>query len=128
MKLLRLLGRSIRDAFRSVIRNFSLSLASISCITITLIVVSIAMIASYNVDNFTKLMKKDVTIVAFLENDVTPKEIEAVENQIRLIVNVDTYIFQSKDEIKQLMRESSEVFNRIMSAWDEKVIHYKILS
>ena len=42
MKLFRMLGRSIRDAFKSVIRNFSLSLASISCITITLIIVAIA--------------------------------------------------------------------------------------
>lgn len=46
MKLFRMLGRSIRDAFKSVIRNFSLSLASISCITITLIIVAIAIMAS----------------------------------------------------------------------------------
>ena len=38
MKPIRMLGRSIRDAVKSVIRNFSLSLASISCITITLII------------------------------------------------------------------------------------------
>ena len=41
MKLFRLLGRSIRDAFKSVFRNFSLSIASISCITITLLIVSL---------------------------------------------------------------------------------------
>ena len=54
MKALRMLTRSIRDAFKSVVRNFSLSLASISCITITLIIVALAIIASFNVDNFTK--------------------------------------------------------------------------
>ena len=35
MKNLRILARDIRDSFRGVIRNFSLSFASISCITIT---------------------------------------------------------------------------------------------
>ena len=56
MKLFRMLGRSIRDAFKSVIRNFSLSLASISCITITLIIVALAIIASLNVNNFTQVI------------------------------------------------------------------------
>ena len=69
MKLFRMLGRSIRDAIKSVVRNFSLSLASISCITITLIIVSVAIMASYNVQNFTKEIERDMTIVAFLEND-----------------------------------------------------------
>ena len=54
MKLFRILGRSIRDAFKSVFRNFSLSIASISCITITLLIVSISMILSYNIENIAK--------------------------------------------------------------------------
>ena len=70
MKPFRMLGRSIRDAVKSVIRNFSLSLASISCITITLIIVAIAIIASYNVQNFTKEIERDMTIVVFLDNEV----------------------------------------------------------
>ena len=60
MKLLRMLVRSIRDALKSVKRNFSLSLASISCITITLIIVSVAIMASFNVQNFTKEIEKDL--------------------------------------------------------------------
>jgi cell division transport system permease protein len=120
MKLIRMLGRNIRDAFKSVIRNFSLSLASISCITITLLVVSIFLLASYNVNNFAKLMKQDVTIVAFLENDITSEEVEIIEQEIRMMDNVDTFKFESREDIKTQMQTSSEVFNRIMSNWDEK--------
>ena len=50
MRLFRSINRYFRDAFKSVIRNFSLSLASISCITITLIVVAISIVLSYNVE------------------------------------------------------------------------------
>ena len=71
MRVFRILSRNIRDAFKSVFRNFSLSLASISCITITLLVVAVAIILSYNVNNFTKNIEKDVTIVAFLDVDIT---------------------------------------------------------
>ena len=82
MKLFRMLGRSIRDAFKSVIRNFSLSLASISCITITLIIVTVAIIATFNVQNFTKEIEKDMTIVVFLDGDATEEDVEAVKDKI----------------------------------------------
>ena len=36
MKAIRILFNNIGDGFKSVFRNFSLSLSSISCITITL--------------------------------------------------------------------------------------------
>ena len=97
MKPFRMLGRSIRDAFKSVVRNFSLSLASISCITITLIIVAVAVIASFNVQNFTKEIERDMTIVVFLENDSTEEDAEIVKeiekigktaNAIQAIENV----------------------------------------
>ena len=66
MKVIRMLFRSIRDAFKSVFRNFSLSLASISCIAITLIIVAVSIVASYNVENFTEKIEKDLTIVVFV--------------------------------------------------------------
>ena len=101
MKIFRMLGRSIRDAFKSVIRNFSLSLASISCITITLIIVAIAIMASFNVQNFTKEIEKDLTIVIFLNNDATEEDVTSVEQRLRKIPNVDkkNITFESKQEI-----------------------------
>ena len=47
MKFFRIIGRSIRDAFKSVKRNFSLSIASITCVIITLII-------TFNINDFTK--------------------------------------------------------------------------
>ena len=83
MRTFRIIGRNIRDAFKGVFRNFSLSLASISCITITLIVVAVSFVLSYNVDNFTNLVEKDVTIVAFLDNELTDEQIDEIRDQIR---------------------------------------------
>ena len=120
MKLFRMLGRSIRDAIKSVIRNFSLSLASISCITITLIIVAIAIIASYNVQNFTEEIERDMTIVVFLKNNASQDEIDDVEKELKSIINVDKYTFQSKTEVKKQMQEESEVFNAVLENWDEE--------
>lgn len=121
MKIFRMLGRSIRDAFKSVIRNFSLSLASISCITITLIIVAIAIMASFNVQNFTKEIEKDLTIVIFLNNDATEEDMTSVEQRLRKIPNVDkkSITFESKQEVKEDMQKESEVFDTVLDEWDD---------
>ena len=119
MKSIRIIARNIRDAFKGVFRNFSLSFASISCITITLIVVSFSMILYENVNNFTLLVERDVTIVAFLDNELTEEDIEDIKDKISTIDNVDKYEFKSKQIITEEMRDSSEVFDNIMKNWDD---------
>ena len=117
MKAIRIFGRNIRDAFKSVFRNFSLSFASISCITITLLVVSIAVILSYNVNNFTRLVEQDVTIVAFLDTNTTEEVANDYLEKIKHIDGVETVQYQTKIEIAEEMMESSETYNNIMSQW-----------
>ena len=120
MKLFRMLGRSIRDAFKSVIRNFSLSLASISCITITLIIVAVAMVASANVQNFTKEIENDMTIVVFLENDTDEKEAKEIEEKIKELDNVSEYTFLTKKEVKEKMQGESDVFKTVLENFDDE--------
>lgn len=119
MKLFRMLGRSFRDAFKSVIRNFSLSLASISCITITLIIVAIAIMASLNINNFTDEIEKDLTIVVFLDIDADANDIKDVKRELDKISNVDKITFISKDEVKEQMQNESEVFAKVLDGYDE---------
>ena len=120
MKVVRVLFRSLRDSIKSVFRNFSLSLASISCITITLVVVAISIILSYNVNNFTKLVEKDVTIVAFIDNTVDKDKISDIE--ILTIDNIEkkNVKFIDKMTISEEMMATSDVFKDIMQSWTEE--------
>lgn len=120
MKIFRMLGRNIRDAFRSVFRNFSLSVASISCITITLIIVAISIMATFNVNNFTKLIREDVTMVVYVEKEVPSENLEGIEQAIERNENVLTIKKKDKEEVKKEMSESHELFNNIMSEWTEE--------
>lgn len=119
MKIFRMLGRNIRDAFKSVFRNFSLSLASISCITITLIIVAISILATLNVNNFAKVMKEDVTMVVFLNTETTAEEEEQIEFQLKNMDNVESVEFRSKEDVKNEMAGTSETLRSIMEEWDE---------
>lgn len=120
MSLFRVFRRNIKDGFKSVFRNFSNSLASISCITITLILVGVSIILSANVNNFTKEIESDVSIVVFLDKKLTSEEATEMENTIKNIGNIETIDFKSKNEVKKEMQNESDIFNSIMSEWDEK--------
>lgn len=120
MKSFRMFFRSIRDAFKSVVRNFSLSLASIACITITLLIISASLIISENVHNFTEEIKKDVTIVVFLDSDITDEERDAFESEIKKMSNIETYEFQSKAEVKENMSKDYKELSDVLNDWDEK--------
>ena len=115
-----MLRRSIRDAFKSVFRNFSLSLASISCITITLIIVAVSIVVTFNVQNFTKEMEKDLTIVVFLDTDTTEEEVEEIRDKLESMSNVESLTYQSKASVKEEMSQENEVFNEVMSTWDDE--------
>jgi cell division transport system permease protein len=120
MKVFRILGRNVRDSLKGVVRNFSLSLASISCITITLIVVSIAMLLTYNVNNFASNVEKDVTIVVFMNVDITAEQTDDVLEKIKQIDGIESYTYQSKMQIAEEMMSESDVFKNIMADWTEE--------
>lgn len=119
MKQVRILGRDIRDSFKSVFRNFSLSLASISCITITLLVVAISIVLSINVNNFATLVEKDVTIVTFLKTDTTDEQIKIIEAEIKDLDNIESVVFNSKESITEEFMEASDTYKKIMEEWEE---------
>ena len=119
MKLIRIIGRSIRDSFKSIFRNFSLSFASISCTVITLILVAIAMLATRNVTDMTEKIEKDLTMIVFVDNKAGEDEIASVKTSLESIDNIDTITYRSKDEIKTTMSNENETFKTIMDSWAE---------
>ena len=119
MKIFRMLTRSIRDAFKSVFRNFSLSLASISCISVTLVIVALSFLISLNVNNIANVIKDDVTIVAFVKSDATEEEITQIRNRITRLDNIASIEFKSKEDFKQQIEESSNILATITKSWDD---------
>ena len=82
MKAFRILKSNFIESFKGVFRNFSLSRASIFCITITLILVGLSIILTYNVNNFTKEIEQDMTIVLFIERNTDSEVAEIVKSEI----------------------------------------------
>ena len=119
MRPVRIFIRSIRDAFKSVLRNFSLSIASIMCTTITLILVSVAIMSAANIENATKLIEDELSIVVYLDKSVTEEQIENIESDIMSQKNVEEYIFKSKAEWKEEMSEYDATFETVLNYLEE---------
>lgn len=118
MRLIRILIRNFRDALRSVLRNFSLSIASITCITITLVLVALSIVISANIDHFTKTLEDTLTVVVYLNEDVTEEEKDKVIEGIKSLDNYDSYIYKSKDEWKEEMASTSSELGATLSYLD----------
>jgi len=129
MKLFRMIPRYVRDAFKSVFRNFSLSVASISCITVTLILVSLSIILSSNVEKFTSKVKEDVTIVTYLKTGITTEDIDNIKNQVEKLDNIESVEIYTKAEKRDELAASSEVYANIVSTWsdDKNPLHDELL-
>ncbi len=119
MKPIRIIGRSIRDAFKSVFRNFSLSLASILCATITLLVVAISLVIAGNVENATNNLKDELTIVVYLEKSATLDDADFIESAIKDIKDVKDVKYKGKDEWKLEMSEYNSSFGTLFENYEE---------
>lgn len=123
MRACRIFFRSIRDAFKSVVRNFSLSFASIMCTTITLILVAVAMVAAANVNNATKLIEDELTVVVYLNGDVTSEQTEKIKTELNSYKNVLETTYKSKDEWKLEMSEYDDSFKTVLDYLDENPLN-----
>lgn len=130
MKLFRMIKNGVRDAFKSVYRNFSLSLASVSCISITLIVVSLALLVAFNVENFSQKAGDNITIVTYLNLGVTEDEIEEFEQELNKMSNVSKGFEDTKqtpEERKKQLIEEDDFLSNVATLIDneEEVFHYR---
>lgn len=121
MKLFRMLKCSIRDAFKSFYRNISLSIASISCITITLLVVSVALLASFNVKSFSNKIKSEVSMVVFLNIGVTDDEINSFETKLNELDNVaEGWVKKTPSERKEMLLQEDEFWSSVIGVIDDE--------
>ncbi len=125
MKAIRIFGRNVNNAIKSIFRNFSLSVASVVCTTITLIIVSLAILVSANINSFTKDLEGTLTIIAYVDKNATEEEISSIKSRLLEIKNIksDELIYKDKETIKnetlKNTDENSSLYT-IMNSWTEK--------
>lgn len=121
MKMFRIIRKSFKDAFKSVFRNFSLSMASISCTAITLVIVALALLVTYNVNSITKDIEDVLTIVVFVDSKASDADIERLTEEIELLNNIEKSTFNSKESIKEQLSKDEDL-KQILETLDENPV------
>lgn len=100
-------SRPLREGFRGVGRHWSTSLSSALAVTLTLIIIGIFMVLSFNVQAFTDKIEGSMQIAAIIdesaENDTTEK---LIQKKIEAIPGVKTVTYSSKEEEFQYYLDS----------------------
>ncbi len=115
MKAIRILGRSVRDSFKSVSRNFSLSLASILCVTITLVLVSVSIIGTAIINNTTQSIEDELSIAVYLTSDTTVERVTELETEFMNIDKVSEVILKSKEDWKTEVTASDPFYEELVN-------------
>ncbi|MGI6574667.1 MAG: permease-like cell division protein FtsX [bacterium] len=95
----------VREALLSLRRNSLMSLASISTVALSFLILGLFVLLVANMNFFTETLESQVEIAAYLAPELEPEDIEELKTQINLIPGVKENIFVSKDEALNRLRE-----------------------
>lgn len=102
-----MISRPIKEGFSGVGRHLAMSISSAIAVTITLIIISLFVIFSLNVQNFTKNIESSMEISVMVAYDSEDKE-DTIKQQIEAIDGVKTVTFSDKAQEFQYYIDSFE--------------------
>jgi cell division transport system permease protein len=99
------MSRHLREGTKNVVRNGWMSFASISSISISLLILGVFLLLVVNVNYMGKQIENQVEIRVFLQLGTSELSINAIQNSIAGMPQVSKVIFVSKAEGLKSMRE-----------------------
>lgn len=103
--MIKILGRHLRESFKSLGRNTWMTFASISAVTVTLILVGVFLVIMLNLNNMAKNAEKEVEIKVLIDLTSNKKTQDTLQNEIKDISGIQSVEFSSKDkELDQLVK------------------------
>lgn len=112
------LVRHMREGLKNLVRNGWMSFASISAVTVMLIVVGAFLLLVMNINHFIRSVEEDVEVRVYIDLTATEEEQEKLAEQLQQIDHVQSITYLSKDEgldqlIDSLGDENREVFESL---------------
>lgn len=105
----RTLRRHVKESMKSLKRNGWMTFASVSAVTITLLLVGVFFVIMMNLNHVANNIEKDVEIRVHIDVAATPEHQKSLESQIKKISKVESIKFSSKEqELDKLMKSMGE--------------------
>ena len=118
----RTMGRHIRDAFKSLFRNGWMSIAAISAVAMTLMLVGAFITILFNVNKLASDIENDVNVRVFIDLAAEEADKQTLEEQLSQIENVEAVTYSTRDEeLDNLIGSYGEEFN--LFGGDDNPLH-----
>ncbi|ANB58384.1 ftsX-like permease family protein [Anoxybacillus sp. B7M1] len=103
------LRRHMRESFKSIGRNGWMTFASISAVTVTLLLVGVFLVIMFNMNHFASKIENDVEIRVYIDLTATEQDKQALKAQIEAVPEVKEVEYSSKEqELKNLIKSFGE--------------------
>lgn len=106
----------LKESLKSFQKNWVISMAAITTVTLSLLVVGFFMMIAFTVNNWMKMTEQKVEVVVFLNDGVPAESIEALQSEIMSWNVVRQVKFVSKDEALERLKQefkNSDMLNMI---------------
>ncbi|MCM3720060.1 permease-like cell division protein FtsX [Fictibacillus phosphorivorans] len=114
---IRTLKRHLVEAFKSMGRNGWMSFASISAVTVTLLLVSVFVAILLNINYIASQIEDDVQIRAYIERTEKSENYDTYQKQLENLDKVKTVKYQSKeqglDELIESLGDEGKAFSSL---------------
>jgi cell division transport system permease protein len=107
----RTIGRHFRESLKSLGRNGWMTFASVSAVTVTLLLVGVFVVLMLNMNKIATDIEKDVEVRVLVELGTEKPQVEELQTKIEQINGIESIEFSSKeDELRNLMEDMGEDF------------------
>lgn len=94
----RTIRRHTRESLKNLVRNGWMTFASISAVTVTLILVGVFFVIMMNLNEIATSIENDVEIRVHIDLAATAEDQEVLENKIKQLPEVESVTFSPKEE------------------------------
>ncbi|WP_044747609.1 permease-like cell division protein FtsX [Bacillus alveayuensis] len=92
------LGRHLRESMKSLARNTWMTIASVSAVMVTLLLVGTFLVIMFNLNNIATNIEKDVEIRVLIDVTANQEQRDQLKQQLESLPQVESVTFSSKDE------------------------------
>ncbi|MHB1684848.1 MAG: permease-like cell division protein FtsX [Bacilli bacterium] len=112
---LRTIGRHGREGFKNLFRNGWMTVAAISAVAVTLLILGASLVLSVNVQAMSANIENQLQFNAYVSDSVPTKELPKLGNEIHAIHGVRSVTFISKaqalQKMKKLLQTNADLIN-----------------
>ncbi len=110
----------IQDAFRSLWRNRTISLASIATVAATIFIFGVFLLTGLNIGKGVSDVESKVEIRVYLKDEITINDKNALETQLRSEPGIKDVLFESKEQALENFKKELKDKASLLSGYDAK--------